>query len=83
MNVELIDPAADDAVVYDLDLLARWQPGAPQELRVAPYPLEPTTWIEHRCLRCRETYGKQVEVCPLDGEPLDDVIVSRPFLWLG
>jgi len=83
MNATAIDPAADDALVYDLDLLARREPEEQPERRVAPYPLEPTAWLERRCPVCHEPYGPQVETCPLDGQPLRAVLVSRPFLWLG
>lgn len=83
MNVKWIDPAADDALLYDLDLLAGHQPEAQPEPRVAPYPVEPTAWLEYRCPACRERYRRQVEICPVDGQPLDEVMVSRPFLWLG
>ena len=83
MNVKWIDPAADDALLYDLDLLAAPDTEVPLELRVVPYPVEPAAWNEHRCPECRELYGLKVETCPLDGQPLDEVVVSTPFLWLG
>ena len=75
--------AADDALVYDLDLLARREPEEQPERRVAPYPLEPTVWFERCCPACHELYGDELETCPLDGHVLREVLVSRPFLWLG
>ena len=75
--------AADDALLYDLDLLTAPDTEVPLELRVAPYRLEPTAWTEHRCPACCELYGLEFEKCPLDGQPLDEVVVSNPFLWLG
>lgn len=82
-NTSAIDLATDDTQVYDLDRLAERQPGAHPALTVGPYPLEPTVWVEHHCTACGEAYEDGVEVCLLDGQPLEDVIVSRPFLWLG
>lgn len=82
MNVKWIDPAADDVVLYDLDLLVGDQLEAQPEPRVVPYPVEPTTWLEYRCPTCGEAYGEADE-CPVDHQPLGEVIVSMPFLWLG
>jgi hypothetical protein len=83
MDATTIDPAAEDAQVYDLDLIVCREAGARTELRVAPYPLEPTAWFERLCPKCHELYGDELETCPLDGHVLREVLVSRPFLWLG
>lgn len=83
MNARMIDPAADDALLYDLDLLAGHRPEAQVLPRLAPYRVQPTAWVERRCPVCRGRYGRHVDVCPRDGQPLDEVRVSCPFLWLG
>ena len=83
MDTTAVVVAAGSAQLPDLDCLAGLQPEARAGLRGAPYPLEPAAWVEHRCQTCGEVYGASVEVCLLDRQPLDDVIVSKPYLWLG
>jgi DcmR-like sensory protein len=53
----------------------------------APIPTRrsarPTVWVEWRCGACGERFGRRRERCPRDDAPLERVVMSTPFLWLG